>query len=97
VLLAGPDGQRWRDAAAAAAWSGAPVDVYVLGEDLTDTTAGWADHYNAKSDGAVLVRPDGFVAFRARTMPEDPVGVLLAALTHLLDRSYPPPTGGQHG
>ena len=67
VLLAAEAGDRWRGAAvAAAAGLGLPLDAYVVGGDeLVDTGGGFADAYGLSGAGAVLVRPDGIVAWRA--------------------------------
>lgn len=46
----------------------------------------WADTYGVGDRGAVLVRPDGHVAWRTTTLPPDPAGTLTAALTTLLAR-----------
>jgi putative polyketide hydroxylase len=43
-----------------------PLDAYVLGGDgLADREGGFADAYGISAGGAVLVRPDGIVAWRA--------------------------------
>jgi hypothetical protein len=36
--------------------------------------------YGIQSDGAVLVRPDGFVSFRSEVMVSDPLEVLREAM-----------------
>jgi putative polyketide hydroxylase len=46
----------------------------------------WAQAHGADSDGAVLVRPDGFVAWRARTSGTDPEGTLTDVLDTVLSR-----------
>jgi putative polyketide hydroxylase len=50
----------------------------VAGED-------WAAAHGVTVDGAVLVRPDGFVAWRAEGTSEDPESALRAALATVLD------------
>ena len=58
VVVAGPDGERWLGAARAAGDAcGVTVETYCLGPDA-------ADVYGFGADGASLVRPDGFVAWR---------------------------------
>jgi putative polyketide hydroxylase len=42
------------------------------------------------SEGAVLVRPDGFVAWRTSALAGTPVAVLEQVLAHVLCRSAPP-------
>jgi hypothetical protein len=73
ALLTAAPGHGWRDAAAGNA--GVPVDSHVLAEPS------WAALYGIAPDGAVLVRPDGHVAWRSTTMSTDPAADLHAALT----------------
>jgi len=69
TLLAGPEGNAWCESARAAGKRLAiPVDVHRVGADgLTDPDGAIAAAYGIASTGAVLVRPDGFVASRAKT------------------------------
>jgi hypothetical protein len=66
VLLANGDGDGWRAAGLAAAGGlGLPLDAYVVGGDeLADPEDGFAEAYGLSCAGAVLVRPDGIVAWR---------------------------------
>ena len=57
VLLTGPDGQAWGECAKTMT-----VDV-----DVHRMEAGFPEAYGITASGAVLVRPDGFVGWRART------------------------------
>jgi putative polyketide hydroxylase len=70
VLLAGNDGKLWCEAARrAAAQLKLDLNTYrvgVEGADLVDVDGRWADAYGVLPDGAVVVRPDGFVGWRAR-------------------------------
>jgi 2-polyprenyl-6-methoxyphenol hydroxylase-like FAD-dependent oxidoreductase len=60
VLLAAGAGEAWRGAALSAAQElGVPIDCHVLG------VAEFADAYGITGAGAVLVRPDGVVGWRA--------------------------------
>jgi putative polyketide hydroxylase len=87
VLLAGPDGAAWKDAALAAAGelavalSGLTVGA---GGDLADPAGAWLDLYGLAPSGAVLVRPDGYVAWRTPTATAAPRRDLLTALRGLL-------------
>ena len=70
TLMTGPSGGDWRDAARRIAQSPAlPVRVYTIGVsgDLADHDGEWRTIYGLEADGAVLVRPDGYVAWRNRS------------------------------
>lgn len=77
VLLAGPAAQKWREAATTLS---VPVDTYHLGTDLDDPEGRFTKTYGITEKGAVLVRPDGFVAWRA----EAERGDLHQAVTRIL-------------
>ncbi|MEU8591197.1 FAD-dependent monooxygenase [Streptomyces sp. NPDC048664] len=90
VLLSGRPG--WRDAAAAvAARTNVPLDAYVVGTgadaDL-DTGDGpdWAATHGTTPEGAVLVRPDGIVAWRSAGGAPDMEGELSDVLLRVLGR-----------
>ena len=51
---------------------------------LRDPDLRFAEAYGLSGGGAVLVRPDGFVAWRARSLASDPEGVLVRTLEALL-------------
>ncbi len=87
VLLAASQGNSWCDAARAAAghFSGLPVGADLVGgPDLQDPAGGFAQAYGLSKDGAVLVRPDGFVAWRARGLVNDPQAALERVLATVL-------------
>lgn len=87
VLLTGPSGQAWKPAAALAAGQiGAPICCYSIGPegDLIDPQNEWPSLYGIESEGAVLVRPDGHVAWRAQSLSADPGDDLLSALRRIL-------------
>ena len=85
TLLVGPEGADWGTAARAAA-SGVDLNVYRIGVELQDPEDRWPETYGVGKAGASLVRPDGFVAWRARTMPEQPETELRQAFARLLAR-----------
>lgn len=88
VLLTGEKGQGWADAAASA--SG--VQVYRIGP-TGEVVAGDGEFENAYglgSDGAVLVRPDGVIAWRVDALPADPAAELNSALERVLARTGVP-------
>jgi 2-polyprenyl-6-methoxyphenol hydroxylase-like FAD-dependent oxidoreductase len=68
VLLAAAEGRAWRDAAVGAADRlGLPLGNHVVGDgDLLDPQGSFTDAFGLSSTGAVLVRPDGVVAWRAQ-------------------------------
>jgi 2-polyprenyl-6-methoxyphenol hydroxylase-like FAD-dependent oxidoreductase len=87
VLLAAPQGERWCEAARAVArqFSGLAIRAYpVGGSDLPNPGAEFASAYGLAQDGAALVRPDGFVAWRAKIMISDPEHALASVLDAVL-------------
>lgn len=68
VLLAGPKADEWcRCARIAATEETIDLDIHRPGEDdLEDPTGRLSETHMIEPDGCVLVRPDGFVAWRAR-------------------------------
>jgi 2-polyprenyl-6-methoxyphenol hydroxylase-like FAD-dependent oxidoreductase len=67
VLLTGPEGQPWVTAAReAAARCRIPLDIWRPGAGgLEDPSGNFADAYGITASSAVLIRPDGFVAWRS--------------------------------
>jgi putative polyketide hydroxylase len=63
TLLTGPDGERWRIEAAALAEHGVPIVSYSVAREFADPDGTFAKAYGLGRDGAVLVRPDGYVAW----------------------------------
>jgi putative polyketide hydroxylase len=88
VLLAGCGGDAWRRAAQGIDISWPPLVAYTVGKDgdLGDPDGNWHEVYGVDADGAVLVRPDGHVAWRSRSAASDPMKVLRAALDCVLGR-----------
>jgi 2,4-dichlorophenol 6-monooxygenase len=91
LLIAGEAGDAWCSAARElAAESDLPVDVIRIGHvdgDVFDPRCSWLRHREITPGGAVLVRPDRFVAWRSLTANEEPRRVLEAALDQILGRS----------
>jgi 2-polyprenyl-6-methoxyphenol hydroxylase-like FAD-dependent oxidoreductase len=87
-VLAAPGGGAWRDAArAAAADLGLAIDAYLLDHgDVGDPDGRFADAYGLFRSGAVIVRPDGFVAWRATDASTASKATMTALLSSLLCR-----------
>ncbi|WP_433254655.1 FAD-dependent monooxygenase [Streptosporangium sp. CA-135522] len=89
VLLSGGETDAWTKAAVeTASRRGLRIDAYRFGVDL-DTPDG-CEAYGISASGAVLVRPDGYVAWRAAGCPAEPRLTLDGALERLLWRSRSP-------
>ena len=72
TLLAAPGGGPWREAAQRAADEvGVSVDSYLVGSAGLSDNGAFAAAYGLDADGAVLVRPDGHVAWREASGPAD--------------------------
>jgi 2-polyprenyl-6-methoxyphenol hydroxylase-like FAD-dependent oxidoreductase len=70
VLLTGSNGQYWHEMfAKVASKLGLPIDIYSIGQDqlYSDDAGSFLASYEISSSGAVLVRPDGFIAWRAQS------------------------------
>jgi putative polyketide hydroxylase len=83
TLLTGRGGEAWRAAADRLA-RGCPLVTLTLGRELHDGH-GSMRAYGLDPEGAVLVRPDGYVAWRAAAA-DQPVGQLRAGLDLTLGR-----------
>ena len=88
--VAGEDGQAWCQAARQlAAGADVPLDAVRIGHldgDYHDPRCAWQRHRQIASDGAVLVRPDRFIAWRHPAGSGEPRAVLAAALSQILAR-----------
>ncbi len=90
VLLAGSEGQPWCDAAEAVATQLgveiAPYRVGGAGGSLDDHQARFGELYGTGPEGASLIRPDGFVAWRSRADGREAELTLGTVLTQILAR-----------
>jgi hypothetical protein len=89
TVLAGSRGEGWIAAAStAAAQLGVRVDAYAVAaaRGWTDADGTFGERYGIDAGGAVLIRPDGHVAFRAQSSSSDPTRDLMAALARVLGR-----------
>jgi 2-polyprenyl-6-methoxyphenol hydroxylase-like FAD-dependent oxidoreductase len=92
VLLAGAAGGAWVDAAkeVTSTSAGPPLDAWCIGRDLTDLEQRFPAAYGVSNSGAVLVRPDGFVAWNCPTLVGEPVAALETALRASLSPGIKP-------
>jgi hypothetical protein len=89
VLLAGSAGHAWHRAGRLAAESlEGTLSSYRVGGDgeLQEQQQDWATAYGIQPDGAVLVRPDGYVAWRSAISAPEPVGALERVLKAVLGK-----------
>jgi putative polyketide hydroxylase len=87
MLLTGSDGVAWHAAAEhALAPRRVPIEVLGVGEanELRAPAGRFEELYGVEPDGAVLVRPDGFVGWRAQRLGDTPAADLGRALTTIL-------------
>ena len=88
TLLAASDGAAWCESApGAASQAGVQLEVLRLGQGgLNDPTNGFAAAYGLEPTGCVLVRPDGFVAWRAKDGLKASAANLSAVLSSILSQ-----------
>ncbi|MDE3108722.1 MAG: FAD-dependent monooxygenase [Acidobacteriota bacterium] len=89
VLITGPEANAWTECASAAAKQlRVPLDVHAVGKaGLLDPGGDFLAAYGISPAGAVLVRPDGFVAWRAKTAEGASTGRFAGVLDSVLCRS----------
>jgi putative polyketide hydroxylase len=94
VLLVGAEGDAWTEAASRVATQlGVDIAVYRLGTDLFDPLDAVRARTGLTTNGALLIRPDGFIAWRAVDKEGDPSARLADALSRVLGRTLA--TGGK--
>ncbi len=98
VLLAGPDGGEWLgDAERAAKATGVEIAAHQIGAAGESPSGGWTESpseapspfwsaYGLERDGATLIRPDGYVAWRSASRGPDAGERLQTALAAALCR-----------
>ncbi|MFI9388413.1 FAD-dependent monooxygenase [Kutzneria sp. NPDC052558] len=87
VLLTGTLGQAWVDAAERTAKHlSVPLRAHMFGRDLDAPDTDWAQALGIGPDGAVLLRPDGFVAWRCADGVDDPDSMLADVLGRAVGR-----------
>ncbi|MBL8555592.1 MAG: FAD-dependent monooxygenase [Phenylobacterium sp.] len=84
TLLAAKDGQAWCEQAREAGDAlGLTLDVYRIGGAGLEDGGAFAPAYGLTDEGAVLVRPDGHVAWRSRSPPAAGAPALTGLLREL--------------
>jgi 2-polyprenyl-6-methoxyphenol hydroxylase-like FAD-dependent oxidoreductase len=87
VLIAGTDGGGWCDAARQLETELViRLDAYAVDTHLVDLDGVLVADYGISSAGASLVRPDGIIAWRTSSRPDDAVTRLRDVLTRVLAR-----------
>jgi 2-polyprenyl-6-methoxyphenol hydroxylase-like FAD-dependent oxidoreductase len=87
TVLTGPGGAGWRHAAVRS--RGVPIQVLAVGRDLPDPRGTLRAAYRLDGDSAVLVRPDGIVAWRHDGPCHDHATALTRAVGTALGRIVP--------
>jgi 2,4-dichlorophenol 6-monooxygenase len=89
TLLTGIGGGSWRKTVEEMAASGFPIRCVSIGagEDYEDPFGDWARASEIEDDGALLVRPDQFVAWRQKVRASDCAAALRMALTQIAGTS----------
>lgn len=89
VLLSGAEGRSWCNAARSAAQQlSIPLEAYTIGEqgDFANPDGRFLEAYGISASGAVLVRPDGIIGWRAEEAEAQPEWLLERALRRLTGR-----------
>lgn len=87
VLLTGSQGAAWAEVATQlAAQRELSFDAHIIGDGgaISDPGDAWLSAYGIEPDGAVLVRPDGYVAWRSKTHTTETEQTLKGALDGVL-------------
>lgn len=91
VLIAGESGQAWVEAAEKVAQQrNIPLRAARVGlgdVDLIDVRLAWQRNRAISSEGALLIRPDGYVAFRSIDAVDNPVTKLSTVFDQVLSRT----------
>jgi putative polyketide hydroxylase len=86
LLLTGVKGELWRTAARELARRPWALRAYTVGEggDMVDKESSWLNTFGVGPDGVVLIRPDGYISWRAQTAPADCRQELSSVLDRIL-------------
>jgi 2,4-dichlorophenol 6-monooxygenase len=95
LLIAGEDGEAWCEAARSLAEAhSVPLDAVRIGHldgDWYDPRCTWLRQRAIGPEGAILVRPDRFVAWRNSEASADPQAELACALGQVVSRTIQKP------
>ena len=86
LLLTGEKGEPWYAAVKEIAMSLSILRALRVGQagDLVDEESSWPEAFAVEPDGAVLIRPDGYVSWRSRTKATEPRQELSSVLNRIL-------------
>jgi 2,4-dichlorophenol 6-monooxygenase len=90
TLITGINGKAWVEAAEIVSHElDLPITARIVGlaQACDDVLAEWTQVREVSDSGCVLVRPDRFVAWRAQSAVEDPVGDLRKVMRSILGRT----------
>ena len=91
TLLTGVAGSSWILAAAqASAELGLDLRAHQIGPgcEITDTFGDWAMQSEVSDSGCVLVRPDGYVGWRAQMLSSEPAAELTRVMRRILGKDH---------
>lgn len=89
TLLTGIGGEGWVEAAKAyGEATGVHIETVVVGpgQDVEDIYQEWADIREVGEDGCLLVRPDGYIGWRAQSAVADPHELIAGVMNQILAR-----------
>jgi putative polyketide hydroxylase len=90
ILIVGPRGHHWLDAGRQLA-ADFHLDIHHIGADADRSAKAFLQAHGISETGAILIRPDGFVAWRAPSQEASPIEELADALGHVLARPIQSP------
>ncbi|QBD75468.1 monooxygenase [Ktedonosporobacter rubrisoli] len=93
VLLTAKDGKAWQQAAQQVTQlTGLQIESHCIGKsgDVQDPQERFLSTYGISASGAVIVRPDGFIAWRSRALVPEPEKMLKQVFAQLLGRRIEP-------
>src|SRR5262249_39147389 len=87
-LITGAKGQEWKKIAESVGNKfGLGLQCHLIGGEIVDVEGTFKDRFGITDNGAVLVRPDGFIAWRAAEMRPCAIEDLRNALTSIITPS----------